>query len=210
MARIKKEMKKTQDFKTKSKFHPWLMNKIKFIRQKSKPLAARAKRWGGPSGIILIFLLVMGSFFYPRDEIQKLRIYLLNHPYEFDANLTLAEKLLAKNQFEEAGQVLALAQEIMPAKKSPDNRVLGKSTSSRLENLWRKKHEADPQDIKKLIVFWEKIIQEKPNYRDGYLQLAALNYKIWQNEKAKEYLKQALIIDPNFEAAKEMEKIIQP
>lgn len=203
-------MKKHQDFKNKFKAHPWMANKIKLIRSKMKPLAARAKRGSGPAGVALIFLLVIGSFFYPRDEIQKIKVYLLKHPYDFNTQLVLAEKLLAKNQFKEAGQVLSLAQGNTSPENSQDNQVLGKSTSFLIKNLWQKKHEADPQDIKKLIVFWERIVQEKPNYRDGYLQLAALNYKIWQNEKAKEYLKQALIIDPNFEEAREMEKIIQP
>jgi len=203
-------MKKPQNFKTKPKFHPWLINKIKFIRLKTKPIAARAKRWGGPVGVIFIFLLISGSFFYPQDEITRLKVYLLEHPSDLKANLLLAEKLLAQNQFEEAGKVLLLSQKLIPTENLQDNKVLGESTNSSLGELWQKKHQADPQDIKKLIALWEKIIEQRPNYRDGYLQLAALNYRIWQNEKAKEYLKQALIIDPNFEETQKLLKIIQP
>ncbi|MCX6724873.1 MAG: hypothetical protein NTV20_02120 [Candidatus Shapirobacteria bacterium] len=186
--------------------HPWVLNKIKFIRRTSKPLAARANRWGGPTGVVLIIFLLASSFFYPQNEIQKLRVYLLNHPYDFNNHLVLAEKLLANNQFEEAEKTLQLAQNLQ-VKNSPNLKVLGETTSSQLQELWQKKHYDDPKDIQRLIGAWGKIVQEKPNYRDGYLQLAILNYKIYENEKAEEYLNKALAIDPNFEPAKELKKI---
>jgi len=187
--------------------HPWFLNKIQFIRRVTKPLAARSGRWGGPSGVALVIFLLVGSFFYPQDEIQILKIRLLNNPYDFKSHLALAEKLLDNNQFEQAEQSLLLAQNLQIS-SSTNQKVLGETTSSQLQELWQKKRYADPKDIQRLIDAWEKIVQEKPNYRDGYLQLAILNYKIYENEKAEEYLNKALAIDPNFEPAKELKKII--
>ena len=201
--------------------HPWFLNKIKFIRRTSKPMATRANRWGSPTGIALFIFLLIGSFLYPQNEIQILKIRLLNNPYDLKNHLALAEKLLANNRFEQAEQALLLTQKIsnfqfLPRSGIPlrgtvsnsEKNVLGEQSNSELQELWQKKHYADPKDIQRLIDAWEKIVEEKPNYRDGYLQLAILNYKIYKIEEAKEYLNKALAIDPNFEPARELKKII--
>jgi tetratricopeptide (TPR) repeat protein len=187
---------------------PWLLNKIQFIRRVTKPLAARSGRWGGPAGVALVIFLLVGYFFYPKDEIQILKIRLLNNPYDFKSHLALVEKLLDNNQFEQAEQALLLAQNLQIT-NSTNQKVLGETTSSQLQELWQKKHYADPKDIQRLIDAWGKIIQEKPNFRDGYLQLAILHYKIYENEKAKEYLNKALEIDPNYQPTRELEKILK-
>jgi len=198
MAKLKKDIK--------GKNSHWVVNKIEFIRRTSKPLAARASRWGGPSGVALVIFLLIGSFFYPKNEIQILKWRLLNNPNDFETHLALAEELLDNNQFEQAEQALLLAQNLQTT-NFVNQKVLGETTNSQLQELWQKKHYADPKDIQRLIDAWGKIVQEKPNYRDGYLQLAILNYKIYENEKAKEYLNKALKIDPNFEPARELKKI---
>ena len=202
------KMKKSKDFKTRSKFHPWLMNKIKFIRQKGKPLAARASRWGGPSGVALIIFLLIGSFLYPKNELQILKWRLLQNPNDFQAHLALAEKLLDNNQFQEAEQTLLVAQQIKIL-GDKDTKILGEKTNSKISELWQREYYSNPEDIQRLIEAWEKIVQEKPNYRDGYLQLAILHYKIYENEKAKEYLNKALEIDPNYQLTRELEKILK-
>jgi len=166
-------------------------------------MANRAGRWGGPSGVALILFLIIASWLYPQQESQRLKWQLLNNPRDVNTQLRLAEIFLENHQFNEAEKML------LSAEKNQNNspQVLGE-TASNLNHLWQQKHLADPQDIRKLISLWEKIVAEKPDYRDGYLQLAILNYKIWQNEKAQEYLKKALIVDPNFGPALELEKII--
>ncbi len=77
-----------------------------------------------------------------------------------------------------------------------------------MEKLWEEKQANDPQDIKRLIILWEEIVAQKPDYRDGYLQLAVLNYKVFENKKAHDFLEKALAIDPNFGPALELKKII--
>ena len=113
----------------------------------------------------------------------------------------MAETLLANNQFEEAEKVLLLAESQV---KQTNGQILGKQTNLKLEELWQKKFYSDPNDIEKLIMAWEKIIEEKPGYRDGYLQLAYLYYQLYENEKTK-----AIELDPNYQPARALKQLIQ-
>ncbi len=172
----------------------WLANKIKLIRRVGKPMAARARRWGGPSGVALIFFLIVASWLSPPTESQKLKAQLLDTPRDLNSQLKLTEIFLENHQFEEAEKIL-----LSTGKNQNDSQV---------KELWQQKYLSDPEDIQKLIAFWEKIIEEKPDYRDAYLQLTVLHYKLWQNEKAQDYLKKALVVDPNFETTLKLKKTI--
>lgn len=59
------------------------------------------------------------------------------------------------------------------------------------------------------IAYWQKVVTEKKDYRDGYFQLAVLLYRLGRKEQAKMYLGQALKLDPNFEEGRKLEKILQ-
>lgn len=58
------------------------------------------------------------------------------------------------------------------------------------------------------LVFWQGEVEKRPNYRDAYFKLVLLNYQLKDFDKAKEYLKKTLNLDPNFEKGKEMEKLL--
>lgn len=62
--------------------------------------------------------------------------------------------------------------------------------------------------ITKEISFWQSFFEKNKGYRDGYLRLAILEYKLRNFNKAKSYLDEALAIDPNFEKGRELEKIL--
>ena len=199
MAKVKKKTK------TKKELKPWLEDKIKAARKLAKPYASRASRYGAPAGVALTIILVTTSLFLQKSPFQFAKERLVKNPYDFEAHLILAEEYLKNNQLEEAEKELLLAQEL----EIEDNQILGKRTSASLDELWQRKKEANPEEIKELIQSWEKILAEKPNYRDGYLQLALLYYKLYEDEKAAEYLQEALIIDPNYEAAKQLEATLK-
>lgn len=55
----------------------------------------------------------------------------------------------------------------------------------------------------------EKVVQQYPNYRDGFFKLALLEYRLENKEKAKLYVEKALKIDPNFEKGRELEEILK-
>lgn len=56
---------------------------------------------------------------------------------------------------------------------------------------------------------WEQILKERPDYRDGWVQLTANYYKTGNKEKAKEALQKAIAIDPNNEMLLSFKKFIQ-
>jgi tetratricopeptide (TPR) repeat protein len=143
--------------------------------------------------VFIFFSLV--SFFRPKDSFQLLKEKIVKMPNDYEAHLQLAEIYLQSNQYQKAENELWQL------------RVLGTSTS-KFDQLLQQKLLQNPNDVKRLIAGWEQIVNQKPNYRDGWLQLAYLNYKIYEDEKAKEYLTKALDLDPNFVPVRELEKII--
>lgn len=64
------------------------------------------------------------------------------------------------------------------------------------------------EKIRSEIMVWEGIAGKFKNYKEAYYKLAALNYQIGEVDKAKFYINKALLIDPNFDKAKELEKIL--
>lgn len=52
--------------------------------------------------------------------------------------------------------------------------------------------------------FWQKIVREKPEYRDAYIALTSLAYQLSKPEEAKAYLTQAATLDPNSEVIKKL------
>ncbi|MBI2405917.1 hypothetical protein HYV21_02595 [Candidatus Microgenomates bacterium] len=60
------------------------------------------------------------------------------------------------------------------------------------------------EPIEKEIAQWEQIVQETPTYRDGYLKLATLYWKLHEDKKSQEALNRAEEIDPNYEETREL------
>jgi len=188
MAKVKKETKETEEAKeTKEKIRLWLENN------------------GALVGAGLIVLLISLSLFLSKNQFQRAKERLARNPNDFEAHLILAEEYLKNNQLEEAEKELITASNIQQAENN--NQILG--LSSNLEELWSRWREEKPEELEKLIAEWEGIISERPNYRDGYLKLALFHYKLHENEKANGYLQKALELDPNFEPAREFEKILE-
>lgn len=205
MAKISKQSERVKEQESKKGIKPWLENKIIRIRNLGKSRAARAARkYAGLAGVVVILTASLVSFFLPKNEFQLLKEKLIRNPNDFGAHLQLAENFLENNQLEEAERSLRLARQHLGGEM-----ILGEQVNTKLNELWQQKRYSDPKDIRRLISAWEKIVEEKPNYRDGYLQLAILHYKLYENDKAKEYLNKALDLDPNYEPARELEEIIR-
>lgn len=69
--------------------------------------------------------------------------------------------------------------------------VLGASTDLLTE--W----ENEPTKIANSLTYWKDVVKSKPDYRDGYMQLATLAYQLGKTNEAKSYLTQALALDPD-------------
>ncbi len=65
------------------------------------------------------------------------------------------------------------------------------------------------QEILLKKAYWQKIVKEYKGYRDGYFQLALLEYQLKNKEKAKVYLQEALKLDPNFEEGRKLEQLLK-
>ena len=65
------------------------------------------------------------------------------------------------------------------------------------------------QSIKEQINFWQNIVNKYDGYKDGYFQIALLQYRLANFQKAKEENKKALLLDPNFEDARKLEVLLE-
>jgi tetratricopeptide (TPR) repeat protein len=60
-------------------------------------------------------------------------------------------------------------------------------------------------NIQAQIKTWQSITEKFKGYKDGFLQLATLEYRLGEYEKTKSYLNQALYLDPNYKEALELQ-----
>lgn len=54
----------------------------------------------------------------------------------------------------------------------------------------------------------EDKVRKYPGFKEGYLKMAILEYRIGNFDKSKTYVKQALVLDPNFKDAVDFAKLI--
>jgi tetratricopeptide (TPR) repeat protein len=59
------------------------------------------------------------------------------------------------------------------------------------------------------LAYWESVVRTHPNFTDGYYNAGFYSYILGDKGKAIGYVTKALKLDPNFEEAKELEKIIR-
>ena len=51
---------------------------------------------------------------------------------------------------------------------------------------------------------WQGVVNRYKNYRDGYYQLAVLEYRLGNNQAAYDYSQKTLEMDPGFKEAKQL------
>lgn len=77
------------------------------------------------------------------------------------------------------------------------------------KNIQEKKRiDFEREKINKEINFWQSFVSKHQDYRDAYLQLAILEYRLRDINKARFYLDKSLAIDPNFEKGRELENAL--
>lgn len=67
---------------------------------------------------------------------------------------------------------------------------------------------SEKMKVAKGLTFWQKEIEDKPNYRDAYFSLAIIYYQLKDFKNSSQYLEKAMIIDPNFEKGKELRNLL--
>lgn len=73
----------------------------------------------------------------------------------------------------------------------------------------QKEAKKEKERVKYEVVFWEKVVQLHPDYRDGYFMLAVLEYQLGEASQSKSFLSKAMEIDPNFTKGKELEQMLK-
>lgn len=102
---------------------------------------------------------------------------IFTRPYDALAHENLARALWNSGARILAGHELAIVTELSP--------VLGASTTAKMQH-----EEAET-------IYWQNILANHPDYRDAYVQLAALTYGEGNLTQAHAYLLKAQILDPN-------------
>lgn len=69
--------------------------------------------------------------------------------------------------------------------------------------------EMERSKLKSELNLWSSIDEKYPGYKDAYLEMAILEYKLSNFEKAKQLVSKALLLDPNDENAKKLELILE-
>ncbi len=58
------------------------------------------------------------------------------------------------------------------------------------------------------IAYWQSIVAKRTDYRDGYFQLAVLEYQLGDKQKASAYVQKTLTLDPNFTEGRKLERVL--
>ena len=174
---------------------PWLAQLVK------------VSRWA----LLAVFLLVNGfAAAKLRPALWQDFIASLTIPQSAQSHLQLAERFWSERRLEEARRELVLAGALAPhewQRIGKDTAVLGAAaTPLTLLAQW----ESEPRRLNQEYQRWQEIITTRPDYRDGFIQLAALAYQLGQDNQAKEFLDRALILDPYSPEARQLLSLITP
>lgn len=81
--------------------------------------------------------------------------------------------------------------------------VLGAQTSQPPDSIQREESLASEYR------YWVSVIEDYPDYRDGFVRLATLAYQRGDRDKSREFIERIRALDPNFEDLRELEALLQ-
>ncbi len=153
--------------------------------------------------MLAVFLLVNAYTRFTMQSVWKQHLGILSHPTSFDAHLALAHDLWQKGDWTQTKNELLIAQTLSPSSLLPEEtkKVLG-ATASPVDLL--REWEEEPKRLEKEFQFWQTVVAQKPDYRDGFIQLAAISYQLGKVDGAKQYLATAQTLDPNSPAVQQL------
>ena len=119
----------------------------------------------------------------------------LLYPFSPAPHVKMASFFGQINDWEKAKQELRLAIELSQDKADLEERLRDMTTVMN-----------QPQRIREEIDYWEKVAEEKPDYRDAWIQISIRYWQLYETSKAKEVLAKAKEIDPNNETVAKLEE----
>ena len=139
------------------------------------------------------------------SPIKRDKTFMVTQPDSASVHIALAQKYWSLQQPKLARQELTLAQEIYQQQKKISGNVLGiASDPLSLYDQWEKRTGFNSG----LYDYWKDIVVNRPDYRDGFLQLASISYQLSKYDEANKYIDAALRLDPNSITAHELKNIL--
>lgn len=84
--------------------------------------------------------------------------------------------------------------------------VLGAETLPRdVLTAWQHEESA----LQQRYFFWQSIADAKPDYRDAYITLASLAFKLGKRDEANRWITKALVLDPNHSPSQSFSRFLQ-
>ncbi len=148
---------------------------------------------------VIIALLTVNLFFSGKEAYDLAKEQAQLYPQNPQPHLLLATFYQQNNDLDRAETELKLAV-----------RDRGLGASSIADNELRKIQQlrVQPGEMETEIIRWEKTVAKYSGYRDGYLKLAYLNWKLYRNKLAKSYWEKAFFLDPNNETVRRIGELV--
>ncbi len=159
--------------------------------------------WSLFSALILVNLYAKANLSH--DYWDKATLAMQN-PLSIDKHVNLAVSLRALGYSTRAENELTYASSLK-SNLVPNSWVLGASTVDPdiILNNWQ--HERS--NLEGQLNYWQNIVAQKPDYRDAYLELASLSYQLSRFSEAKNYLNQAVALDPNGTTVNKLSEVLK-
>jgi tetratricopeptide (TPR) repeat protein len=155
-------------------------------------------------GALCLILLLLGNFLWPRTELFSTQLNTQRWPFSPISHLKMSQTYFNLGYETEAEGEYKTAQKLYQNLSFLDfNQNMAQSLVETEKLIYL------PQKLEKQIQAWEEVLKTKPYARDVLLQLAALNYQLYQDEKAQGYWQQANYLDPNNPKVLEMGKNLE-
>lgn len=137
-----------------------------------------------------LFILLLFNLLQSPSQFDIAKRNVLERPADPKPHIFLAQQFFVTNQFREA-EIEA---------KSANNQDL-------LQQIREIKNQ--PEEVREKIFNLQKIVDQLPNYRDAYIELAILHWELYRPFDAQKHLEKALEIDPNNEVANKILEVIK-
>lgn len=152
------------------------------------------------SPLILLAVLLL-NLQIPKTAFEVQKEESLYHPKNPTSHILLASQLAHTNQFQEAEQELNQAISLVSSPLEKEK------LENQLEIIGQKR--AEPKRLQSEIIFWQKFLLQYPTFRDAYLKLSILNWKLYRPFESQKFLHSALSIDPNNESIRKIKSTLE-
>jgi len=137
---------------------------------------------------IFLFLIFLGNIIQPQSQFEIAKLNILDNPSDPKPHEFLAQQFFVTNQYVQAEKEAEIANDPSLIKK--------------FQGINKQ-----PEVVKTEIINLQNVIAQFPAYRDAYIKLAILNWKLYRPFIAEKYLQNVLEIDPNNEVARKLSSL---